>query len=67
MVKKTSGGFRLVVDLRIINQCFNPPVVSFESLSELKACPTSVLFGCSIDIADAYHHLRLKPYLSKFF
>ncbi len=32
MVKKSSGGYRLVIDLRHINTYFNPPKIKFETL-----------------------------------
>jgi hypothetical protein len=41
--------------------------VSFESLAELKACPETVKFGISIDVADAYHHLKLDNSIGKYF
>jgi hypothetical protein len=67
LVAKNSGGYRLVIDLRVINSCFEPPKVSFESLAELKACPETVKFGISIDVADAYHHLKLDDSIGKYF
>ena len=59
MVKKSNGGYRLIIDLRTINKFFSPDKVKFESLAQLRYCNKSVEWGVTIDIADAYHHLRL--------
>lgn len=58
---KASGGYRLVVDLRNVNKHFESKGLKYETLALLKYAPQNVSRGCSIDISDAYHHLRLSP------
>ena len=58
-VKKGSGGFRLVIDLKYLNTFFEFPKVKFESLPVLKFAPKNSHSAISVDISDAYHHLRV--------
>ena len=60
-VEKSSGGFRLVLDLKFVNKFFEFPKVKFENLAVLKNANTEVTHAFSIDISDAYHHLRVAP------
>ena len=62
-VPKNKGGYRLVLDLKFVNQFFSFAKVKFENLSVLKNAPTDSSFATSIDISDAYHHLRISPLL----
>ena len=64
---KSSGGFRLVLDLKYINIHFDFPKVKFENLAVLRFCPTDVTHAISVDISDAYHHLRIHPALEHLF
>lgn len=57
LIKKGSGGYRLVVDLRRVNKFFTPKKVKFESLANLRFCAVGVSTAISVDIADAYHHM----------
>lgn len=66
-VPKSSGGYRLVIDLRFLNQHFTFNKVKFESLPILKFAPTTSQFAVSIDISDAYHHLRIHDDILKYF
>lgn len=58
-VEKSSGGFRLVIDLRFVNNFFDFAKVKFENLPVLKNSDVAVTHAFSIDISDAYHHLRM--------
>jgi asparagine N-glycosylation enzyme membrane subunit Stt3 len=66
-VEKSTGGFRLVLDLKFINNFFEFEKVRFENLAQLRYAPTQVNYAISLDISDAYHHLRLREYLVKYF
>ena len=66
-VPKSTGGFRLTIDLRTINSHFVFPKVNFENLSVLRYASTALTTGFSIDISDAYHHLRLHPAIENYF
>jgi hypothetical protein len=58
-VSKNSGGFRLVIDLKFLNQYFDYPTVQFESLQVLRYASKRITHMFSIDISDAYHHLMV--------
>ena len=66
-VEKGSGGFRLVIDLKFLNGFFDFPKVKFENLNMLRHAPPAVDHAFSIDISDAYHHLRLAPKIEHLF
>jgi hypothetical protein len=59
LVEKSSGGFRLVVDLRHVNSHFEPPKTKFETLAQLRYCSDLVSLGVTIDVTDAYHHIKI--------
>lgn len=58
-VEKSGGGFRLVLDLKFVNRFFEFPKVKFENLGVLKNAHTASTHAFSVDISDAYHHLRV--------
>jgi hypothetical protein len=62
-VPKSSGGYRLVLDLRFINNFFAFNKVKFETLAILRYAPSTVTHAFSVDISDAYHHLALADHL----
>ena len=64
---KSSGGYRLVLDLKHLNQYFEFGKVTFENLSVLRYAPRSITHCFSIDISDAYHHLAISEQLQPFF
>lgn len=58
-VEKSGGGFRLVLDLKFVNRFFDFPKVKFENLGVLKNANNEATHAFSIDISDAYHHLKV--------
>ncbi len=58
-VEKASGGFRLVVDLRFLNEHFEEHKIKFENLSMLQFAHGNLAWGAKLDLSDAYHHLQL--------
>lgn len=66
-VPKASGGFRLVINLKHLNKHFEFPKVKFEDLRVLQNAALSVQFGISVDVSDAYHHLRIHASLEQYF
>ncbi len=64
---KSSGGFRLVLDLKFLNKFFSFPKVKFENLTVLKNAPLDATYASSIDISDAYHHLRVSDNIKIYF
>lgn len=66
-MEKSTGGFRLVLDLKFVNLFFSFDKVRFENLAQLRYAPTNITHAISLDISDAYHHLRLREDLVKYF
>ena len=66
-MEKGSGGFRLVLDLKFLNKYFDFPKVKFENLTVLKHASPQVKYATSIDISDAYHHLRVADSIKCYF
>ena len=66
-MEKGSGGFRLVVDLRRVNEAFEERKVKFENLSLLRFTSSKVAWGGKVDMINAYHHLALHPSSRGFF
>ena len=56
---KTTSGFRLVVDLRTVNEHFEAHKIKFENLGLLRFASPDVRVGAKVDLSDAYHHLAL--------
>jgi hypothetical protein len=56
-----------VIDLKFLNQFFDFPKVKFENLNMLRHAPQSVSHAFSIDVSDAYHHLKVSPLLEHLF
>jgi hypothetical protein len=67
LVDKTSGGFRLVVDLRRINKAFAASSVKYETLKVLRTAPHDLAAGISVDISDGYHHIKLHESITQYF
>ena len=64
---KSSGGFRLVLDLKFLNGFFIFPKVKFENLTILKNASRNANYATSIDISDAYHHLCVSDSIKMYF
>lgn len=56
-----------MLDLKFINKFFTANKVKFENLSVLRYAPKECNFAISIDISDAYHHLKLHDDLVPYF
>ena len=48
-----------MLDLKFVNGFFSFPKVKFENLAVLKNAHKDSAYATSIDISDAYHHLRV--------
>lgn len=66
LVPKRDGGFRLVVDLRHLNEHFKVKPCKFETLRALESLvrPGDWLF--SADLKDGYYHIGVHPAHQKF-
>lgn len=66
-VPKSSGGYRLVVDLKFVNRFFEVHKIKFENLGMLRYAQQGLTFGAKVDLSDAYHHIKLHPSLQPYF
>lgn len=57
----------MVLDLKFVNTHFTVNKVKFENLNILRYAPKETSVAISIDVSDAYHHLRLDPRIVKYF
>ena len=64
---KAKGSFHLVVDLRHVNQWFAKVPVKLETLQLLRFAPQGLYVGISLDLSDAYHHLRIADSIGHLF
>ena len=56
-----------MLDLKFLNKFFTFPKVKFENLTVLKNAPVDSQYATSIDISDAYHHLRVADSIKVYF
>ena len=64
---KSSRGFRLVVDLGLVNSHFVTKKIKFENLGMLRLANRNLVYGGKVDLSDAYHHLALHPSIRMYF
>ena len=64
---KSSGGYRLVVDLRLVNSHFVTKKIKFEILGMLRLANRNLVYGGKVNLSDAYHHLALHPSIRKYY
>ena len=55
------------MDLRHVNAHFEPPKTKFETLAQLRYCSETVEKGVTVDVADAYHHIKIHNDIQPFF
>jgi hypothetical protein len=53
--------------LKFLNKFFEFPNVKFENLQVLKFAPKNSKAAISLDISDAYHHLKVHEDLQPYF
>ena len=56
-----------MIDLRFVNEHFEPRKIKFENLSLLKFAHKDLNWGAKMDLSDAYHHLCLHPSIRPYF
>ena len=60
-VPKSSGGHRLVINLKVLNQHLRTPSFSMETTSSVIACLQGSRWAATIDLQDAYNHILIHP------
>ena len=66
-VKKSTSGYRLVIDLKYVNTFYPDEKIKFENISMLRFAPPGLKVGAKIDLSDAYHHLALHSTIRHYF
>ena len=65
-VPKSSGGYRLVIDLVNLNRFIESPPFAMTNHITLRKAIDLPSWMASLDIKDAFHHVSLRPNLHKF-
>lgn len=65
--KKGPSQWRMVVDLRHVNQWATEGTAEVETLREVKNVARPGDWACSLDLSDGYYHFRLEEDSIKFF
>jgi len=66
LVPKKDGGFRLVVDLRHINEHFKVKPCKFETLRTLENLVRPGNWFFSVDLKDGYYHVGVHPSYQRY-
>ena len=66
LAKKSSGGFRLIVDLRPLNEFLPQQHFTCTGVPHLLPHLRQGQWGARLDLANAYLHFRLSKHLNKF-
>ena len=68
LVPKKNGKYRFIHDLRAVNRSFSDfPVMRLPTFREIAASAPTGGFAAVIDIAAAFHMVKISPYLSSLF
>ena len=59
LVKKKSGGWRLVIDLSELNKYLSPVTFDMDTLAKVKQTVRQGMWATSLDLSDAYHHIPM--------
>ena len=66
LVPKKSGGVRPVLDLSALNQFLRPCHFQMETAARIRLAVNPGDWATSIDLADAYFHILIKPAFRKY-
>ena len=66
VVKKSSGKFRLVHDLRLVNQFLDVPKFRLEGLPLVRQLAQDGDLSCTVDLSDAYLHFPVHRRFQRF-
>lgn len=59
--KKTPGKFRLIVDMRYVNQYIAAPKFLYDDLRTVATLLRTGDWMCSLDLAEGFHHVPVHP------
>ena len=60
LVPKRSGGWRLVIDLSVLNGFLSEVSFEMDTLAKVKAATQQGMWATSLDLSDAYHHIPIQ-------
>ncbi len=66
VIEKTSGGHRLIIDLRAINVFVQSPTFKMENIATVKRLSQGMKYASTLDISSAFHHVALASEIKKF-
>lgn len=66
VIQKSSGGYRLIVDLRAINTYVYSEKFTMEGIEAVRARSLNMKFASTVDIKSAFHHVKLAEEAKKF-
>ena len=66
LVPKRSGGWRLVIDLSVLNEFLVQRTFEMDTLVKVKRALRPGMWVTSLDLSDAYHHIPIKQSDQKF-
>ena len=67
VVPKKDNSSRLIIDLSLLNKFLIIPTFKMETVAKITLSITEALWGCTLDITDAYFHLPLSWEFQMFF
>ena len=57
IVPKKDGPNRLIIDLSHLNKLLITPTFKMERVSEIASCIVDPMWGCTVDLQDAFYHV----------
>ena len=67
LVPKKDQSFRLIIDLSLLNKYLVIPSFKMESVTNIASNITEPLWGCTIDLTDAFFHVPIHWFFQMFF
>ena len=59
LVPKRTGGFRLILDVSKLNEFLRVKKFSMDTVQKIRAAIEGEMWGVSVDLSDAYHHIPI--------
>ena len=66
LIPKRTGGFRLILDVSKLNEYLRVNTFSMDTAQVIRAAVEPGLWGVSVDLSDAFHHIPIAPQHKRF-
>ena len=66
LVPKRAGGWRLVIDLSVLNSYLAQVTFEMDTLAKVKLVARQGMWATSLDLSDAYHHVPIREDCQRF-